>query len=179
MERLLLSKFSKTEDRLRILRLRTIKSINLRRFSPEVQSTLNRIFDELLCEIIFQVHMELSTSVADPFTYDSDTREQDPSLSYLGEDLNIIKLNQDIDCPKCFVLVKCIWFSKHLAGCMNPHQSTYSYSSRNSSRIARQRIQEGFKTSYDESKNDSDDEKVKQVKPKRRNNKGRRNKIRT
>lgn len=123
--------------------------------------------------------MELSTSVADPCSYDSDIHEQDPTLSFLCDDLNIIKLNQDIDCPKCCVLVKCIWFSKHLAGCMNPHQSTYSYSSRNSSRIARQRIQEGFKTSYDESKNDSDDEKVKQVKPKKRNNKGRRNKIKT
>lgn len=168
-----MNKLSEEDERLRVLKLRCIKKITLRRFSPEIKNTITKIIDELVCEVVFQIHMELNIGIYDPKLYNEPSNSPDESLMCMAEELNIIKVNQDIDCPKCFIMVKCLWLSKHLAVCMNPQQSTYSYSSRNSSRIARQRIQEGFKTSYDESKNESDDERVK---PKKRNNKGRKTK---
>ncbi|XP_022176254.1 uncharacterized protein LOC111037797 [Myzus persicae] len=159
------------EESSRILELRAIKESILSRFTPKVTKSVTLIIDELLCETIFNIHKELKLRVLDPRRFDSNYRSHchTPTLVHMAEHLNITKPTQEVDCPKCFVPVKCLLLSKHLALCMNPHQSTYSYSSRNSSRIARQRIQEGFKTSYDESKNDIDDE---QVKPKRRSNKG-------
>lgn len=176
MEKILLNKLSEEEERIRVLKLRALKETTLRRFSPEIRNTITKIIDELVCEVVFQIHMELNISIADPNLCNQTSRKPDESLLYIAEDLNIIKVNQDVDCPKCFMLVKCLWLSKHLAGCMNTQQSTYSYSSRNSSRIARQRIQEGFKTSYDEAKIDSDDERTK---PKKRSNKGRKTKLKT
>lgn len=176
MEKILLRKSAREEEKIRTLRLRTLKKISLRQYTSEIKDKINTMFDELVCEVIFQIHMELNVSVTDPYWLNQRARTPDTSLLYMADELNIIKVNQDIDCPKCFMLVKCLWLSKHLAGCMNPHQSTYSYSSRNSSRIARQRIQEGFKTAYDESKNDSDEEKVKS---KKRSNKGRKTKIKS
>lgn len=176
MEKILLNKLSGEEERNRILKLRTLKEITLKCVSPDIKKLMTKIFDELVCEVVFQYHMELNISVANPNRYSRQSRTPDESLLSMAEELNVIKVNQDIDCPKCFVMVKCLWLSKHLAGCMNPHQSTYSYSSRNSSRIARQRIQEGFKTCYDESKVDSEDEKIR---PKRRNNKGKKNKFKS
>lgn len=172
MEKILLSKLTEEEERIRVLKLRALKDITLRRFSPEVRKTIDTLFEELVCELLFELHMDLNLKVYDPKWFRRN-RSPDSTLCYLTEELNILKVNQDIDCPKCFVVVKCLWLSKHLAVCMNPHQSTYSYSSRNSSRIARQRIQEGFKSVYDESRNESDDERVKS---KRRNNKGRKTK---
>ncbi|XP_060879288.1 uncharacterized protein LOC132951479 [Metopolophium dirhodum] len=158
------------EESTHILELRAIKESTLSRFTPQVRKSVTSIIDELLCETIFNVHKELKLGVLDPRRLDSNYRRPDtPTLVNMAEHLNITKPTQVVDCPKCFVSVKCLLLSKHLALCMNPNKSTYSYSSRNSSRIARQRIQEGFKTSYDESKNDSDDERVK---PKRRSNKG-------
>lgn len=175
MELLSLSELSVDEEPIRVVKLTALKNLSLLRYSPETRNTITKIIDELVCEVIFQIHMELNIGVANPDRYCRRSMSP-PNETFLNmaEELNVIKVNQDVDCPKCFVLVKCQWLSKHLAVCMNPHQSTYSYSSRNSSRIARQRIQEGFKTSYDESKNDSDDERVK---PKRRVNKGRKTKV--
>lgn len=169
MERFLLRKWSDDEENKRILKLRALKEITLNRFSPEIRNTINILFDELVCEVIFQIHMEYKSRLADPKWYNRLSPTYDETLINMANNLNINKVNQDVDCPKCYVQVKCLWLSKHLAGCMNPQQSTYSYSSRNSSRIARQRIQEGFKTSYDESKLDSDDDR--RTKPKKRNNK--------
>jgi len=159
------------EERTRILELRAKKESTLSRFTPEVRKSVDLIIDELLCETIFNIHKELKLGILDPSRFDSNYRRRThtPTLVNMAEQLNITKPTQEVECPKCFVSVKCLLLSKHLALCMNPDQSTYSYSSRNSSRIARQRIQDGFKTSYDESKNDSDDERVK---PKRRSNKG-------
>jgi len=170
MQYSLVNKLTEEEELIRVLELRRIKAISLSHFSVECRDKFTKMVDDLLCEFLFKVHYQLQTgTIVNPIRLSIPS-----SLLCMGQDMNIIKVNQDIDCPKCFMVVKCLWLSKHLAGCMNPHQSTYSYSSRNSSRIARQRIQEGFKTSYDESKNDSDDEKTK---PKKRNNKGRKTKI--
>jgi len=159
------------EERTQILELRAMKESALSRFTPQVRKSVTLIIDELLCGIIFNIHKELKLGVLDPKRFDSNYKRptHTPTLVNMAEHLNITKPPQEVDCPKCFVSVKCLLLSKHLAFCMNPNKSTYSYSSRNSSRLARKRIQEGFKTSYDESKNDSDDE---QVKPKRRSNKG-------
>lgn len=176
MEKILLNKLSEEEERIRNLKLRALKEVTLRRVSPDIRKLMTKIFDELVCEVVFQYHMELNISVANPKRYNRHSRIPDESLLHMAEELNVIKVNQDVDCPKCFVLVKCLWLSKHLAGCMNPHQSTYSYSSRNSSRIARQRIQEGFKTCYDESKIDSEDERIR---PKKRSNKGKKNRFKS
>jgi hypothetical protein len=166
------------EESTHILELRAIKESTLSHFTPETRKTITLIIDELLCEIIFNIHKELKLRVLDPRRFDSNynRRCHTPTLVHMAEHLNITKPTQEVDCPKCFVPVKCLLLSKHLALCMNPHQSTYSYSSRNSSRIARQRIQEGFKTAYDDSKNDSDDERVK---PKRRSNKGKKSTIKS
>lgn len=169
---LLLRKKAEEEARKRSLKLRALKAITLKKYAPEVRKTITKIIDELVCEGIFQIHMELKTGMCDPKKFFSRHIPEEP-LRTMAEELDIIKANQDVNCPKCSIVVKCLGLSKHLAVCMNPQQSSYSYSSRNSSRIARQRIQEGFKTSYDESKNDSDDEKVK---PKKRNNKEKKNK---
>jgi len=159
------------EESTHILELRALKEAVLSHYSFETRTRITLIIDELLCETIFNIHRELKLRVLDPRRFDSNynRRCHTPTLVLMAENLNITKPTQEVDCPKCFLPVKCLLLSKHLAQCMNPHQNTFSYSSRNSSRIARQRIQEGFKTAYDESKNDSDDEKVK---PKRRNNKG-------
>jgi len=166
------------EESTEILKLRAEKEAALSRFSPEVRKSVDLLLDELLCKTIFNIHKELKLGILDPSRYDSNyvRRVNTPTLVHLAENLNITKPTQEVDCPKCFVPVKCLLLSKHLALCMNPHQSTYSYSSRNSSRIARQRIQEGFKTAYDESKNDSEDERAK---PKRRNNKGKKSTIKS
>lgn len=174
MENNSLSKLSEEEERNRVLKLRALKEIALKRFSPVVRNTITYIIDEKVCELIFEFHMELKISASVPKRYIQCGGTPNQSLLHLADELNFTKVNQDIACPKCFVLVKCLWLSKHLAGCMNPHQSTYSYSSRNSSRIARQRIQEGFKTSYDDTKNDSGDDE--RVKAKKRSNKGRKTK---
>jgi len=154
-----------------ILELRDLKRCMLSRFSPEVKKSVNLILDELLCETLFNIHKELKLKVLDPRRFDDDYRRRcnTSSLIVMAENLNITKPTQEVACPKCFVSVKCILLSKHLACCMNPHQSTYSYSRRNSSRIARQRIQEGFKITCEETKIDSEDERVK---PKRRSSKG-------
>ncbi|XP_008178720.1 uncharacterized protein LOC100572385 [Acyrthosiphon pisum] len=159
------------EESAHILELRALKESTLSRFSPQVRKSVTLIIDELLCKTIFNIHKELKLGVLDPRRFDSNykRRTHTPTLENMAEHLNITKPTQEVECPKCFVSVKCLLLSKHLALCMNPDQSTYSYSSRNSSRIARQRIQQGFKTSYDESKDDSDDERVK---PKRRSYKG-------
>jgi len=157
MEKILLFKLKEEEERIRILRLRALKKIKLRHFSYEIKNCFIKLIDELVCEVVFRIHMELNIRVADSKLYKKRIRKPNRSLLYMAEDLNVIKINQDIDCPKCFVLVKCLWLSKHLAGCINPHQSNYSYSSRSSSRIARQRIQEGFKTCYDESKTENNE----------------------
>lgn len=172
MEKISKSELTEEEERIRVLELRALKEKTLAPYSREVRETVDRIIDELVCEKIFEIHMELKLNVYVPKQAQS-SRVPDESLNSLADELNILKVNQDIECPKCSVPVKCHWLSKHLAGCMNPQQSTYSYSSRNSSRIARQRIQEGFKTVYDESKNESDDERAKS---KKRNNKGRKTK---
>lgn len=160
------------------LGLRAIKESTLSCYKPKVRKSVTLIIDELLCETIFNIHRELKLRILDPRRFDSNysRRCHTPTLVHMAENLNITKPTQDVECPKCFIPVKCLLLSKHLALCMNPHQSTYSYSSRNSSRIARQRIQEGFRTAYDESKNDSDDERVK---PKRRNNKGKKSTIKS
>jgi len=166
------------EESTRILELRAIKESTLSRFTPKVTKSVTLIIDELLCETIFNIHKELKLRVLDPRRFDSNYRRRchTPTLVHMAEHLNITKPTQEVDCPKCFVSVKCLLLSKHLALCMNPQQSTYSYSSRNSSRIARQRIQEGFKTAYDESKTDSDDERVK---PKKRINKGKKSTVKS
>jgi len=169
MEKILLLKLNQEEERIRILR--ALNKINLRHFSLKyVKNAMIKYVDHLVCEVVFQIHMELRTSGDDTNLYTQRIRTQNKALLFLAEQLNVLKMNQDVDCPKCFVLVKCLWLSKHLAGCINPHQSTYSYSSRSSSRIARQRIQEGFKTCYDESKSESDSERIR---PKRHSNKRR------
>jgi len=167
------------EESTHILELRALKESTLSRFSSEVTKSVTLIIDELLCETIFNIHKELKLRVLDPRRFDSNYKRNclttlTPTLVHLGEHLNITTPTQEIECPKCFVSVKCFLLSKHLALCMNPQQSTYSYSSRNSSRIARQRIQDGFKTAYDESKNDSDDE---QIKPKKRSTKGKKSTV--
>lgn len=145
---------------------RSKKKLNLSHYLPRTRQFVFYTIDELVCRIIFQFHMQLKLGIEDPNGYRSRSISPiEDTFIHLYDELNVVKVNQDVDCPKCGILVKCQSLSKHLAVCMNPHQSTYSYSSRNSSRIARQRIQEGFKTSYDEAKNDSDDERVK---PKRR-----------
>lgn len=159
-----MDKLSEEEERICILKLRLLKKITLRNFSAEIRNAITKIIDELVCEVIFQIHMEINIGMTDPKLYSKHSITTDESLAYMTENLNITKVNQDIDCPKCCIMVKCLWLSKHLAVCMNPEQNTYSYSSRNSSRIARKRIQEGFKTSYDELKNDSDDERVRSKK---------------
>jgi len=166
------------ENSTQILELRALKESTLSRFTPEVKKSVNLIIDELLCETLFNIHKELKLKVLDPRRFDSDYRRRcnTPTLIVMAENLNITKPTQEVECPKCFVSVKCLLLSKHLACCMNPHQSTYSYSSRNSSRIARQRIQEGFKTTYEETKNDSEDERVK---PKRRSNKAKKSGIKS
>ncbi|XP_001949926.2 uncharacterized protein LOC100158688 [Acyrthosiphon pisum] len=166
------------EEETRILELRAQKESTLSRFTPEVRKKVDSVIDELLCETIFNIHRDLKLGILDPSRYDSNyiRRSNSPNLVQMAEQLNITKPTQEVDCPKCSVPVKCLLLSKHLALCMNPHQNTYSYSSRNSSRIARQRIQEGFKTAYDESKNDSEDERVK---PKRRNNKGKKSTVKS
>lgn len=155
MERFLLIKLTEEEDRIGILKLRAIKKSQLKHFSYEVKNTFIKLIDELICEVVFRIHMELNIKIADLKLYRQHFHEPNRSLVYLAQDLNIIKVNQDVDCPKCFVLVKCLWLSKHLAGCINPEKNNFSYSSRSSSRIARQRIQEGFKTCYDECKTGS------------------------
>lgn len=164
------------EESTDILELRAMKESTLSRFTPKVTKSVSLVIDELLCETIFNIHKELKLRVLDPRRFDSNYRRRGhtPTLVHMAEHLNITKPTQEVDCPKCFVSVKCLLLSKHLALCMNPQQSTYSYSSRNSSRIARQRIQEGFKTASDESKNDSDDERIK---PKKRSNKGKKSTI--
>ncbi|XP_025425545.1 SAGA-associated factor 11 homolog [Sipha flava] len=169
---LLLRKRAEDEARKRSLKLRAVKSMILKKYSPEVRKTLTKMIDEIVCENIFHMHMELKLGMCDPKQFFRRHVPEEP-LRTMAEELDIIKANQDVNCPKCNIDVKCLGLSKHLAVCMNPKKNNYSYSSRNSSRIARQRIQEGFKTSYDESKNDSDDEKVK---PKKRNNKEKKNK---
>lgn len=169
---LLLRKKAEDEARKRSLKLRAAKAVTLNKYAPEVRKRVDKILDELLCENIFDMHMRLKTGMCDPKQFFKRHVPEEP-LKSMAEELDIIKGNQDINCPKCNIVVRCFGLSKHLAVCMNPQQSCYSYSSRNSSRIARQRIQEGFKTSYDESKNDSDDDKVK---PKKRNNKDKKNK---
>lgn len=169
MEKILPSEVSEDEERIQVLRLKALKETNLKQFSSVVRNTINKIIEELVCEVVFKFHIELRNLDTDPYS-NLVSRTPNASLLSMGERLNIFKVNQDIDCPKCFMLVKCLWLSKHLAGCMRSEDGIYTYSCRNSSRIARQRIQEGFKTSYEESKNDSEDEKIK---PKRRSNKGR------
>ncbi|CAI6353361.1 unnamed protein product [Macrosiphum euphorbiae] len=166
------------DEETRILELRALKKSTLSRYTPEVRDKVDSIIDELLCETIFNIHRDLKLGILDPSRYDSNyvRRSNSPTLVNMTEQLNITKPTQEVDCPKCHVPVKCLLLSKHLALCMNPHQNTYSYSSRNSSRIARQRIQEGFKTAYDESKNDSEDERAK---PKRRSNKGKKTTIKS
>ncbi|XP_022178268.1 uncharacterized protein LOC111039195 isoform X2 [Myzus persicae] len=166
------------EENTHILELRAKKESTLSRFSSDVKKSVNLIIDELLCETLFNIHKELKLGVLDPRRFDFNYRRRcnTPTLILMAEHLNITKPTQEVDCPKCFVSVKCLLLSKHLACCMNPSQSTYSYSSRNSSRIARQRIQEGFKTAYDESKNDSEDERVK---PKKRINKGKKSTVKS
>jgi hypothetical protein len=160
------------EDCSQTLELRALKESTLSRFTPEAKKSVNLIMDELLCETLFNIHKELKLGVLDPRRIDPDYRRRcsTPTLILMAEHLNITKPTQEVECPKCFVSVKCLLLSKHLALCMNPHQNTYSYSSRSSSRIARQRIQEGFKTTYEETKTDSEDERVKTKK--RSNNKG-------
>lgn len=160
------------EERTHILELRALKESKLSRFTPEVRKAVTLIIDELLCETIFNIHKQLKLGILDLKRFDSNyvRRTHTPTLLNVAERLNITKPNQEVDCPHCFVPVKYPLLSKHLVLCMNLHQSN-SFSSRNSSRIARQRIQESFKTSYDKSKNDSDDERVK---PKKRSNKGKR-----
>jgi len=169
---------NKDEERTRILELRALKEATLSRFSPEVRKSVDKVIDELLCETIFNIHRDLKLGILDPSRYDSNyvRRSNTPALVNMAEQLNITKPTQEVNCPKCSLPVKCLLLSKHLALCMNPHQNTYSYSSRNSSRIARQRIQEGFKTAYDESKNDSEDERVK---PKKRSNKGKKSTVKS
>ncbi|XP_015363399.1 PREDICTED: uncharacterized protein LOC107161486 [Diuraphis noxia] len=164
------------EENTHILELRALKESILSRFSSKVTKSVTFIIDELLCETIFNIHKELKLRVLDPRRFDTNYRRNclTPTLVHMAEHLNISTPNQEVECPKCFISVKCFLLSKHLALCMNPQQSNYSYSSRSSSRIARQRIQEGFKTAYDESKNDSDDE---QIKPKRRSTKGKKSTI--
>jgi len=166
------------DEETRILELRALKKSTLSRYTPEVRNKVDLIIDELLCETIFNIHRDLKLGILDPSRYDSNyvRRSNSPTLVNMTEQLNITKPTQEVDCPKCHVPVKCLLLSKHLALCMNPHQNTYSYSSRNSSRIARQRIQEGFKTAYDESKNDSEDERAK---PKRRSNKGKKTTVKS
>ncbi|VVC28360.1 Hypothetical protein CINCED_3A012867 [Cinara cedri] len=161
------------ENKKFILNFRASKEIALSCFSPDVRENMTKIFEEMLCEFLFDIHMELRMNIADPKWFSAPCDEMmDTKLLELAINLNITKGNQDVECPNCCILVKCPWMSKHLAGCGNSQQNTYSYSSRNSSRIARQRIQEGFKTSYDESKlDDDDDDKQIKIKPKKRNNK--------
>lgn len=168
----LLRRRAEEEARRRSFKLRTIKAIILSQYSIQVRRALNKIIDELVCENIFQIHMQLKLGMCDPKQFFRRHIPEEP-LRTMAEELDIIKANQDVNCPKCNIEVKCLGLSKHLAVCMNPKKNTFSYSSRNSSRIARQRIQEGFKSSYDESKNDSDDEKIK---PKKRNNKEKKSK---
>ncbi|XP_050433570.1 uncharacterized protein LOC126841264 [Adelges cooleyi] len=154
------------------------KTMLLKRFSPVVLSAVDSFFEELLCDAIFDFHMELNLETYDP----KDVMPNDPNdvpdeaLCRMTDELNINKINQDIDCPKCCTLVKCPWLSKHLAHCMNPHKHNYSHSARNSSRIARQRIQDGFKTGVEESKNghESEDEPLPS---KKRSNKSKKTKF--
>ncbi|KAL4135232.1 hypothetical protein QTP88_006856 [Uroleucon formosanum] len=159
-----------SDEATNVLQFRAKKQLVLSQFSDEVRKRVDLIIDEVLCNTLFNIHRELKLGIFDLSRLNPNykRRSNSPSLVLLSESLNITKPTQEVECPKCFIPVKCLLLSKHLALCMNPHQSTYSYSSRNSSRIARQRIQEGFKTTSDESKNDSDDERAK---PKKRNNK--------
>jgi len=169
---------NKEEESSPTLELRAIKEAALSKFTPECKKRVDLIVDEMLCDTIFKIHKDLKLGILDPSRFDSNYRRRcnTPTLVHMAENLNITKPTQEVECPKCFIPVKCLLLSKHLALCMNPHQNTYSYSSRNSSRIARQRIQEGFKTAYDESKNDSDDERAK---PKKRSNKGKKSTIKS
>jgi len=141
----------------------------LKKLNFFIKKTIRHWIEEFVCEIIFRVHMELNISVVDAERYNRRNRIPHRSLLHMADELNAMRANQDVDCPKCFVFVKCLWLSKHLAGCINPHQSTYSYSCRKSSRIARQRIQDGFKTCFDEPKTENCNSV--RIRPKRHSNK--------
>ncbi|XP_050527897.1 SAGA-associated factor 11 homolog [Daktulosphaira vitifoliae] len=167
-------------------KLRLAKRNALKRFPSKVTRAVDLFFEELICEAIFQFHMELNVNTYDPkdvavcsslFNKTSGyniggggKHARDETLTRMADELNINKINQDIECPKCSAVVKCPWLSKHLAQCMNPHKNNYSLSARNSSRIARQRIQDGFKTGVDETKNDQESEEER-TPTKKRNNK--------
>lgn len=157
------------QEKQRILKLRETKAELLKDFSTEVKDSVNKLLDELLCEQIFNFHMELKTGILNPKYFGDKRPDIDEELAELASKFNITKTNDEVPCPSCHVPVKCHWLSKHLAVCVRPaHSSSLSFSSRNSSRIARQRIQEGFKTSYDDTKGDSDDEKPNKGKKRKR-----------
>lgn len=158
MDDTLQSKPTEEEEKIRVLKSRSLKEITLNRFNPETRKTVTQIFEEIVCELLFEFHRELNLGVYDPQPFGRPPSLPDPSLMYLNEELNIKKVNQDINCPKCFAVVKCFWFVKHLALCMNPDQSSFSYSSRSSSRKARMRIKACFKSVNNESSNGNDDD---------------------
>lgn len=161
----------------RILNLRANKAERLKNFSTDVKGRVNKVIDDLLCEQIFNFHMDLKLGILDPRWFSIKRPDVENELIAMANRFNINKGSDDVPCPSCHVPVKCHWLSKHLAICVKPEQcGTLSYSSRNSSRIARQRIQEGFRTSYDDSKGDSDDDGrsrgKKRLKPKKTKVKG-------
>lgn len=160
-----------------VIKRRYIKQIKLKRFSPEVREAVTRDIDELVCEIVFRIHMELKLGISDPKRFGQRDWTPKPSLLALGEKLDVTRANQNVDCPKCAGPVRTMWVSRHLVICMKPENSHYSASGRSSSRVARQRIQESFKKPIVDAKNDSgdsDDCQIVEVTPRKRPIRGRR-----
>lgn len=163
----ILNTISEEEKLNSIEKLRALKEITLKQFSLETRNALTKIIDELACEVIFQFHMELKINIADSKLYGKPSNTSEESLITMAKELSINNVNKNIYCPNCSVKIKCLWLSRHLNNCMNFQQSTYS--GRNSSRLARKRIQKSFDEIIDI--DDSDDEKVKKKKCKGRKSK--------
>lgn len=145
-----------------ISKSRALKENVLNRFSMETRDATTKIIDELVCEVLFQIHMDINTGMADPKFYSKcDRTSSDESLIDMTKLLSINSLNQNIHCPKCLTKIKCMWLSRHLFMCLNPHIATYS--NRACSRLARKRIQDDAVVSI------ADDEL--QGKPKKRGRK--------
>lgn len=88
------------------------------KFSLETRKTVTKLIDELMCEVLFQIHMQINIGIAHPIFYNNCYKKQpDVPLLNLAKSLNIKPLHKKINCPKCSIKINCSSISRHLEYC--------------------------------------------------------------
>lgn len=154
------------EEADRVSKNRALKDIILSKFSTEVKDIANQIFDELVCEVLFDVHRDLKLGIYVPGSKKNIPPMSDDRLVTVVSELNIRSKTNMVYCELCKSSVKIAMFSRHLFKCWNVNNEKTSFSVRTSSRVARQRIQENLKVEKRRSNSvKSSEDKVVQPKP--------------